>query len=477
MKKSVSLQARFSRFMISLLFVLTIALSVSGSEEALAATTKPSKVTLSSISAPAYNKVTINWKKASNLTSYNVYYKESGASKWTKLAKVSKSKTSYTHTSSDKYKLTPGKTYYYTVRAYNSKIKKSGSYNKTGLKVVIPGKPSKVTLSSVSTSSTNKVTVKWKKASNATAYRVYYKAEGDSKWTRIATVDSSKTSYTHKSSTKYPLAEGKTYYYTVRAYNSKSKALGSYDKKGLTAKIPVKPSTPKLIKVEAIEQDEVKVTWDSVSNATEMRVYYKESNTSKWTRVATLSGSATSYTHASSIGYPLKEGKTYYYTVRGYNKNTKLLGSYDTKGLSVTITVEKEEEKKDENKVKMYTATEIQSMIDEVFRLTNEERIKFGNKPLTYLDDVQKASMIRAKEISTYFSHTRPNGKNFGTVFNEVGITGGSAENIAAGQKTSNTVVEAWMNSPGHRASIISSDNVGIGIGLYQDTSGRLYWV
>ena len=51
-----------------------------------AATVKtPSTVKLNRISSPAYNKVTISWKKASNATKYYVYYRKSGTKKWKKL--------------------------------------------------------------------------------------------------------------------------------------------------------------------------------------------------------------------------------------------------------------------------------------------------------------------------------------------------------------------------------------------------------
>ena len=55
------------------------------------------------------------------------------------------------------------------------------------------------------------------------------------KWTKIKTLDNSKSSYTHTSSKKYPIVVGQKYTYTVKAYNKKTKKAGSYNKKGLTA--------------------------------------------------------------------------------------------------------------------------------------------------------------------------------------------------------------------------------------------------
>ena len=99
-------------------------------------------------------------------------------------------------------------------------------------------KPAKVTVTSVKTSGTNKVVVKWKKAKYATNYRIYWKQAGTKKWRTLATVKSNRTSYTHKSNSKAKLIGGKKYVYTVRAYNRYGRKWGAYNSKGKTVKIP-----------------------------------------------------------------------------------------------------------------------------------------------------------------------------------------------------------------------------------------------
>ena len=194
--------------------------------------------------------------------------------------------------------------------------------------------PAKVSITKV-TASTNAVTVKWKKASNATSYRIYYKQSGAKKWIAIANVSGSKTSYTHKTSKKYPLVGGKKYVYTVRAYNKSSKKWGSYDTKGKAVTIPAVPSTVKMGTVKGTAYNKVSIKWNKASNATSYRIYYKKSGAKKWTAIANVTG--TSYTHTSSKKYPLVSGSKYVYTVRGYNKTSKKWGSYNTKGVSVTV--------------------------------------------------------------------------------------------------------------------------------------------
>ena len=105
-------------------------------------------------------------------------------------------------------------------------------------------KPAKVTVTSVKTSGTNKVVVKWKKAKYATNYRIYWKQAGTKKWRTLATVKSNKTTYTHKSNNKTRLVAGKKYVYTVRAYNKYGKKWGSYNTKGKTVMIPKKKAAP-----------------------------------------------------------------------------------------------------------------------------------------------------------------------------------------------------------------------------------------
>ncbi len=97
----------------------------------------PSKVAITRVASTTSNSVSINWKKSGNVTKYYIYYKQYGTSKWSKIANVSSAKTSYIHKSSKKFPLISGKKYTYTVRGYNSKTGKWGSYNKTGIPVIV----------------------------------------------------------------------------------------------------------------------------------------------------------------------------------------------------------------------------------------------------------------------------------------------------------------------------------------------------
>ena len=111
---------------------------------------------------------------------------------------------------------------------------------------------------------------------------------------------------------------------------------------------------------------------------------------------------------------------------------------------------------------------------NQVFQLVNQRRKENGITELTYRNDIQDAANIRANEIISTFSHTRPDGSSCFTSVNVNYYAIG--ENIASGQKSAAEVMNAWMNSPGHRANILSKQFTGIAVGVVQ-YQGVSYWV
>lgn len=127
--------------------------------------------------------------------------------------------------------------------------------------------------------------------------------------------------------------------------------------------------------------------------------------------------------------------------------------------------------------IRVVNTLEIERLIKEVFKLTNQERVNAGLPALTYSDALQKGAMIRAEEIIQSFSHTRPDGSKFYTVFDDTYAYRMIGENLAAGFTSASSVVNAWMNSEGHRANILKDGYTQIGIGIKKDKDGRIYWV
>ncbi len=122
------------------------------------------------------------------------------------------------------------------------------------------------------------------------------------------------------------------------------------------------------------------------------------------------------------------------------------------------------------------TDSSVLSYEKEVVRLVNEIRVQNGLKELTYNWELSRVARYKSQDMkdNRYFSHTSP---VYGTPFQmmkDFGITYRSAgENIARGQRSPQAVVNAWMNSSGHRANILSTSFTQIGVGYVADGN---YW-
>ena len=104
----------------------------------------------------------------------------------------------------------------------------------------------------------------------------------------------------------------------------------------------------------------------------------------------------------------------------------------------------------------------------QVVELTNQERAKNGLPALKLDVELSKVARDKSKDMQTknYFSHTSP---TYGSPFDMMktyGISYKSAgENIAMGQRSPEEVVQAWMNSQGHRENIMNPNFTHIGVG------------
>ncbi|OXS57611.1 hypothetical protein B1A99_16250 [Cohnella sp. CIP 111063] len=115
----------------------------------------------------------------------------------------------------------------------------------------------------------------------------------------------------------------------------------------------------------------------------------------------------------------------------------------------------------------------------EVLNLTNAERQKAGLKPFSGdYSNLNRSARAKSEDMAknNYFSHTSPTYgdpfammRNFGVQYQSAG------ENIAKGQPSPQQVVQAWMNSPGHRANIMNASYTHMGVG-YVANNGQPCW-
>lgn len=121
-------------------------------------------------------------------------------------------------------------------------------------------------------------------------------------------------------------------------------------------------------------------------------------------------------------------------------------------------------------------AAENADIEQQVVDLVNKERVANGLKPLSVDWEVARVAEHKSQDMlnKNYFSHTSPTYgspfdmlKNYGIKYRSAG------ENIAKGQRSAQEVVNAWMNSSGHRANILNSSYTHIGVGY---VSNGHYW-
>jgi uncharacterized YkwD family protein/spore coat assembly protein SafA len=122
---------------------------------------------------------------------------------------------------------------------------------------------------------------------------------------------------------------------------------------------------------------------------------------------------------------------------------------------------------------------EIKNIEHQVIQLTNQERAKYGLSALKPHWELSRVARYKSNDMrdKNYFSHTSPTYGSPFTMIKNFGISYRAAgENIAMGQTSAQAVVQAWMNSEGHRKNILSQNYTHIGVGYAKGGSGRYYW-
>ena len=256
--------------------------------------------------------IKVSWEKVEGASGYAVYRK-TASTNWAMIATTTGA--SYT----DKSGMKNGLEYYYTVRAYAGKLATAKSkkydagywsgYDSSGVQGRFITAPH---ISGEKASATGR-TITWEKVKGASGYAIYRKVSGGT-WAMIDLT--TEASYTDEAR----LTNGKTYYYTVRAYvGNAEEALDNkytaiywsyYDTAGAkTVYIPV----PELTEVVRTDSG-IRVTWNSVKGAEGYAVYRKASG-DNWGMIGTTTSA--SYVDKSA------DQNIYSYTVRAYRGDVK----------------------------------------------------------------------------------------------------------------------------------------------------------
>ena len=120
-----------------------------------------------------------------------------------------------------------------------------------------------------------------------------------------------------------------------------------------------------------------------------------------------------------------------------------------------------------------------EAFLADVVRLTNHERTSRGLGALGRDGRLDRAAHVHSADMAArrFFAHECPSGTQ---AWDRAVAAGYSysrvAENIAAGQRSPAEVVEGWMNSPGHRANILTPELTQIGVGYVTGGEYGTYW-
>lgn len=339
-------------------------------------------------------------------------------------------------------KVKSGRLYAYkpgTVKVTVTARPKSSRYKTTSKSIYVrisPGKPG----TPVIKRDKSTVTVNIKKTSGAYGYQYQYAA--NSKMSGAKTIRSRDTSYSFKAYAP------RTYYVRVRSY---VKVSGKYYYSGWTS---VKKVSSFHIKAQSItSDDDTGLMFRGVGGHYQLTADVKPLDATN--RKVNWSTSDSQIATVNEKGYV---------TAVGVGNCVITAVSDDNPKLSIKFEI-------------IVDDPENPLFAKQVMELVNKERAKEGLPALTTDERITKAAMVRAAELEELFSHTRPDGTACFTALNEAGVSYWTAgENIAMGQWSPESVMNSWMNSPGHRANILDRSFRKIGVGYYRDKYGRNCW-
>ncbi len=155
-----------------------------------------------------------------------------------------------------------------------------------------------------------------------------------------------------------------------------------------------------------------------------------------------------------------------YPVIVGTGTTTVKAGTYDGRRYdTLTVTV---------------IAPPIEQWKRDVLTLVNRERSKNGLAALSWGTACEGAANLRARELKTSYSHTRPDGSSWSTACTNTAAGGKMGENLAVGNSavSPETVVASWMGSPEHRKNILDPDFKYLSVGFVFDPNSqhKTYW-
>lgn len=268
---------------------------------------------ISSAKSTGESSVKVTWNALTRVTGYRVYKATSATGTYSYVGSTSSSSYNFTG-------LTTGKTYYFKVRAYCSggATAKYGSLSAYKYCKPMPAVPEVTAVSN----SYNSVKLSWPKINLTSYYQIYRATSATGTYTYVKSVGASTYSWTNTG-----LVTGKTYYYKVRSVHTELSGAKFYSSFCSYKAVKPIPSTPKISAALGSNNTSIKVSWSAVSGATVYQIYRSTSLSGTYSYMASVAGSATSWTNTSLPG-----NSSYYYKVRAYHleSGVKIYSSFST---------------------------------------------------------------------------------------------------------------------------------------------------
>ena len=235
--------------------------------------------------------------------------------------------------------------------------------------------------------------------------------------------------------------------------------------------IPAEPTEPETeMTIETTEAEESEAAEESVPETTKTASSKKPSSSSSSGK---KTNSASSSSKKPSSGTESTSAPTTAPTTAPTEATTAPTEEPTTEATTeaTTVPVETESQLYD---ISGYVVGSLETaMMDEI----NSYRGAEGLSGLSKSSRLCAIASARAYEVCQSWSHTRPDGRGYATVFGDYGYgCGTSAENLiyTSGGEDAATLVSKWMNSDGNRNNLMNAGFTTVGIGIYK-ANGYVY--
>jgi len=106
----------------------------------------------------------------------------------------------------------------------------------------------------------------------------------------------------------------------------------------------------------------------------------------------------------------------------------------------------------------------------------NKTRRQHGVAPLTYSTALEDAARTQVNVMASRDTLSHTVGGNLKVRMETAGYRGAVGENLANGHKTLESAIVGWLNSPGHRRTLLSPRFSEFGLAAARARGGKVYW-